>query len=221
MRTPGQRLYAWACERLYAELAPAYEWVAAAVSLGRWDRWRQTVLPFVHGDVVLEIGCGTGRLLPHLAQGRACVIGVDRSASMIRQSRHHLARCNIPHVNLIRAASQALPIQSHCVDTVISTFPAPYLAEAATLREIRRVLQLNTGRLVVAGVWVRLLDSQAGGHGSGLKILQRVPYFYSDPVTRGPSRVLSERFERQGFTLQTHEAQVAGTAVGLLVAQPG
>ena len=51
---------------LYNELAWAYDAVSWAVSLGRWDVWRRAALPYVRGDHVLEVGFGTGALLPRL-----------------------------------------------------------------------------------------------------------------------------------------------------------
>jgi SAM-dependent methyltransferase len=44
------------------------------------------------GERVLELACGTGRLLPHLADAvgpRGCVVGVDGSVALLRRARTH------------------------------------------------------------------------------------------------------------------------------------
>ena len=66
------------------------------------------------GDRVLEIGCGTGRNLPHLRDavgptGR--VIGVDLSAGMLERSRELCARHHWRNVELVQcdAAEYSAP----------------------------------------------------------------------------------------------------------------
>ena len=52
---------------LYHSFAFAYDLVAASVSLGRWKDWVLSVVPFIEGNRVLEIGHGPG----HLQRGPA------------------------------------------------------------------------------------------------------------------------------------------------------
>ncbi|MFN2165177.1 MAG: class I SAM-dependent methyltransferase, partial [Anaerolineae bacterium] len=79
---PLARLYLWATHRLYNEFAWAYDLVAWAVSLGRWDGWRRLALDYVVLQPVLEVGFGTGELLMAMARLGWDVTGLDLSPAM-------------------------------------------------------------------------------------------------------------------------------------------
>ncbi len=148
-----QRLYLWACERLYRELAWSYDSVSWLVSLGAWTRWRATALPHVRGDRILEIGFGTGALLATLAEQYDFVVGLELSSAMHMQSARKLARLGLA-VPRLQAPTQQMPFVAGTFDTIISTFPSNYIVNPATLRECERVLCPPTatqpgGRLVV------------------------------------------------------------------------
>ncbi len=138
-------------DRLYAELAWAYDPVSWLVSLGRWDGWRRVALRYVRGRRVLEVGCGTGRLLAALAAGGRQVCGCDPSAAMLRQTRRRAAG-RPPQVALCRARAQALPLAGASCDTVVCTFPAGYIADERTWAEFARVLARGGRAVVVYGV---------------------------------------------------------------------
>lgn len=48
-----------------------------------------------HGDPILELGCGTGRVAIPLAQRGFRVTGVDRSGAMLQQARTKAAQANV------------------------------------------------------------------------------------------------------------------------------
>lgn len=196
--------YQWACRRLYNEFAWSYDAVAAAVSLGRWDAWRRAILPFVTGDRVLEVGCGTGALLPHLALHAETVIGLDLSAAMLRAALPRALRANIL---MLRARAQAVPLPPASMDCAVSTFPAPYILDPASLAEIHRVLT-PTGRLLIVGLWVEPQD-----------LLRAVPLIYGRPGA-GQLSMLADRFADAGFAIAWHMVDVAGATLGLLEATP-
>jgi hypothetical protein len=50
------KAYFWLAERLYNELAWAYDPASWLISLGKWAARRWEVLPFIYGRQVLEIG---------------------------------------------------------------------------------------------------------------------------------------------------------------------
>lgn len=148
------RLYLWAAERLYNELAWAYDLVSWLVSLGHWSGWRRVALEHVNGQRVLEIGFGTGELLVEAAHRGLEIYGLELSAAMHRVTARKLARRGI-HVPRVRALAQAMPFAGGCFDTVISTFPAPYILDPATIREVARLLR-PSGRFVIVGLYVEI-----------------------------------------------------------------
>lgn len=147
------RVYGWATLRLYKELAWAYDPISRFVSAGRWDAWRRFALDYAHGRV-LEIGFGTGELLIALAQRGLSVVGVDASREMQRVTARKLRRLSLTPPRCL-ARANGLPFPSAAFDTILSTFPAGYILEVASLRELARVLQPG-GRLVIVGLAVEL-----------------------------------------------------------------
>ena len=145
------RLYLWAADRLYNEFAPLYDAVSWLVSSGQWARWRRVALDYVQGNDVLEVGFGTGELLTEMAARGWNVTGVDLSAAMQRVTGRKVQTAAARGLRRIRGRVQALPLRDACFDTVVSTFPAPYIVEPASLSEIARVLRPG-GRLVVVGL---------------------------------------------------------------------
>ena len=47
---------------LYHPFAFTYDLVAAVVSFGQWKNWGQSILPFIDGTRILELGHGPGHL---------------------------------------------------------------------------------------------------------------------------------------------------------------
>jgi ubiquinone/menaquinone biosynthesis C-methylase UbiE len=140
-------LYAALEESLYYPLAPAYDLISWLVSLGQWDRWRKLSLPHVVGARVLEVGFGTGILLAELARRGYVVVGLDLSPAMQRITSARIAKQNL-RVAQVRGSVQSMPLTAACFDTVISTFPAAFILDSATIAEIARVLSPN-GRFIL------------------------------------------------------------------------
>ncbi len=198
------RVYGWACERLYHEFAWGYEWVAAAVSLGRWSEWRRMALAEVRGRRVLELGFGTGALLVE-GSGRQ-MIGVEPSWEMQRVAERRLAAHGMS-VPRVVGRGEALPLADGTVDSVIATFPAGYILSPDTLRECARVLALG-GRLVIGGLWVSV----------DLRGWERwIPVFYSQPSAEVQAG-LRARLAAAGFAPEIVERQDGIFRVGIIIA---
>lgn len=132
---------------LYNQLAWAYDAASWSVSLGRWDQWRRAALPFVRGDNVLEIGFGTGRLLPCLGRSHARVTGLEPSAPMQRIAARRLEK-ERPAPPRVQGVAQRLPFAPATFDSIVCTFPAAYVLESGVHREIARCLRPG-GRLII------------------------------------------------------------------------
>ena len=197
--------YGWACERLYHEAAWSYDTVSALVSGGEWDRWRAAALAFVPGGRVLEVGFGTGALLAQMAQAGLSVTGLELSPQMQAQTGRRVARLGL-EIARVQAAAQAMPFPAGHFAGVISTFPAPYILEAATLAEVERLLA-PAGRLVIGGLWVRATGGMAA----------RLPLLFGAP----PQSMLDQiarRCAAAGLTARFHEEPFGLAAVGIVIA---
>lgn len=128
------------------------EYDAAAADYDRrWARYNQAsadlLRPWVrHADLgrVVDVGCGTGELLPLFASSAARVqayAGADLSPEMLRVARRKAAGLE-PRAVFVAADAGALPFRAESFDTAISASSLHYWADArAGLAEIRRVLR--------------------------------------------------------------------------------
>jgi ubiquinone/menaquinone biosynthesis C-methylase UbiE len=155
---------------LYHQFASTYDLVAATVSFNRWKDWVVSVIPFIEGNRVLEMGHGPGHLQQLLRSRNLTAVGIDESAQMGRLAKRNLRRdtySQIPNpsshpiaalhdnayaqINLTRGLAQALPFANEAFDTIVATFPTEYITDPRTLAEVKRCLT-NAGRLVVLPV---------------------------------------------------------------------
>lgn len=202
-------VYGWACKRLYHEFAWAYDTAAWGVSGGAWDRWRRTALEYVRGPRVLELGMGTGHLA--LAGDRQGLrwIGLDLSSQMLAQAVRRSNNAADPAM-LVQAHAEHVPFANHSIDTVVATFPAPFILSSKTLQECRRVLEGTQARLVIVGLWVQPNWAQR----------LPVPVLYGGP-SETLLRHVSDSMCRAGFAVPAvHTVETAGAKIGVLVAQP-
>jgi SAM-dependent methyltransferase len=91
------------------DYAPFYDWENAKTVARRdvafWER-----LAGAQDGLVLELGCGTGRILVPAVRTGARVIGLDRSAPMLARARQRLRRARLP-VHLVRGDIRRLPFR--------------------------------------------------------------------------------------------------------------
>ena len=137
----------WLFERLYHEFAGSYDLVSWLVSGGRWRAWQMAAMPLLTGRRILEVGSGPGHLLAQLLSDGYDAIGLDRSDAMQRQARSRLIRSGLP-ASIVGGDARTLPFPSATFDTVVLTFPAPFVRDVAFWNETARVLR-PSGRVVV------------------------------------------------------------------------
>jgi ubiquinone/menaquinone biosynthesis C-methylase UbiE len=108
--------------------------------------YRNRVVPAADGRV-LEIGIGSGLNLPFYSRNVERVIGLDPSPKLLSMVRQNL-RPDTPSPALIEGSAEAIPLENHIIDTVVTTWTLCSIPDAAlAVREMRRVLR-PTGRLV-------------------------------------------------------------------------
>ncbi|HEX9090162.1 MAG TPA: class I SAM-dependent methyltransferase [Anaerolineales bacterium] len=138
---------------LYHQFAWSYDWVASIVSLGAWQRWVCTVLPYLDGPRTLEIGFGPGHLLAALQHKGIAPFGLDESPQMTRIARRRLLGVD-PHPGLVRGVAEHLPFATESLDQVVMTFPAEFIFHQMSLMEIKRVLAKNGKVVVLPVAWI-------------------------------------------------------------------
>lgn len=69
------------------------------------------------GDIVLDLGCGYGRVVPELARKAAAVVGIDNSRASLMLAQEKI-RC-IPNCSLVRANALHPGFKKNSFDVVI------------------------------------------------------------------------------------------------------
>jgi ubiquinone/menaquinone biosynthesis C-methylase UbiE len=136
---------------------------------------------------LIDIGCGTGRLLDFVKQAwpRLPALGLDLSAAYIRHAGRHLGRWS--RINLVVANAEAIPMQDNSCDAVTSTFLLHELPP-----EVRRTVISEASRVLKPGGRLILMDSlQLGDERDYDGMLERFPQHYHEPYYRS---YLSEDF---------------------------
>jgi len=90
------------------------------------------------GDLVLDEGCGTGLLFPHLSGRAKLLVGLDISLEALRKAKEKAKQ--LDNVALVRADADFVPFPDHTFDfvfaiTLLQNMPDP----GRTVREMGRV----------------------------------------------------------------------------------
>ena len=125
---------------MFDQVVPRYDLLNDLLSLG-FDRWwrRRTAAAVAvpRGSIVLDLGCGTGRLGELLA-ARCRVVGMDVSPAMLAAARRRLG----PRVRLVQGSAFGLPFPDRSVDGAVSGFVLRNLDDLpAAFAELARVLR--------------------------------------------------------------------------------
>jgi ubiquinone/menaquinone biosynthesis C-methylase UbiE len=154
-------------QKEYARLAPDYD--------RRWSFYIEATLQATlshleirSGDLVLDLGCGTGTLIQHLLKiaPEAEIFGLDPSAEMLE-----IAKQKLPDsVQLTAGSATNLPFPNDCFDVLVSTSALHYFRNPdRAIQEMQRVLK-PSGRLILTDwcydywtcrgldLWLRLRD---------------------------------------------------------------
>ncbi|HNA53811.1 MAG TPA: methyltransferase domain-containing protein [Anaerolineales bacterium] len=191
---------------LYHPFAFTYDLVAAVVSFGQWKNWGRSILPFIEGTRILELGHGPGHLQRFLLDLKLDPVAIDESAQMGKLARKRIG----PTHKLTRGLAQTLPFQTASFDCVISTFPTEYIFDPRTLSEIKRILK-PAGRLVVVPA--------AFPSNRFLKWLYKVTGENPQALDDNLKKRLVAPFTQIGFLTEVQIKEVKSSRVVILVAK--
>jgi ubiquinone/menaquinone biosynthesis C-methylase UbiE len=159
-----------------------------------FDRIHKTLLNMIEKEyrpeVVLDVGCGTGRLLRKVKERWPSVqlIGVDAAAGMIENARKLM-----PYAIFYVSKAESLPLADASVDLAFSTASYHHWEDKKkALSEIRRVLRVG-GRFFLADIWPPL--------GLGLGLSRFMPHSQSSNPASNPA-IIRETFTSAGLQVQ-------------------
>lgn len=168
------------------------------------------------GEVVVDVGCGTGNAALLAAATGAKVTGVDPAPRLLEVARQRAA-AEGADVEFMDGTAEALPLGDGVADLVISVFGVMFSADVpAAVAELDRVTAPG-GRILVtsfppAGPMMKVM-------GAAMEELSRVlpPPPPADPTPFGWHELTDVRaaFEPRGFsvTLETHQLPMRAASV--------
>lgn len=138
----------------------AKDWDTLHVELLNLPDYQETLLAMLpSGGLVVEIGTGSGRLLPMLARQADHVVGLDQSPAMVALARETVAQYGLGERVEIRLAEMSfLPFANASVQVVVMNQVLHHAEQPGdVLKEVRRVLQ-HDGLLILADLTRHELD---------------------------------------------------------------
>ena len=109
--------------------------------------YRKRVIGAAEGRVV-EIGVGSGRNLPFYGPSAKEILALEPAPKLVAMARRASHRA-MP-INFIEASAEAIPLDDHSADTVVTTWTLCSIPHAArALAEMRRILRPG-GKLLFA-----------------------------------------------------------------------
>lgn len=104
-----------------------------------------SIRPLEPGERVVDVGSGAGFdsfVAAHAVTDVGAVVGVDMTAEMLAKSRSTAARLGLTNVEFRDGFAEAMPVDDHWADVVISNGVINLCADKrAAFAEIRRVLR--------------------------------------------------------------------------------
>jgi len=130
-------------QAMFGRIAHRYDLLNRLMTLGQDIRWRKEVIRHLEvkpGDIVLDLGSGTGDIAYDIARRvpHSVVVACDFTEEMLRVGKK---RENGNSLNWVIADAQNLPFASECSQAIVSGFLLRNVPDVdRTLQEHRRVL---------------------------------------------------------------------------------
>jgi len=170
--------------------AQRYDTQVEVLFTGTANAMRRQALPPLHEVFkgrdqralkLLDVGCGTGRLIDFAKQAwpRLPTVGLDLSEAYIREAKQHLRRWS--WLNLIVANGEAIPVPDASQDAVTSVFMFHELPP-----KVRRVIFAEFARVLKPGGRLVVVDSlQRGDAPEYDGMLEMFPRNFHEPYYAG------------------------------------
>jgi ubiquinone/menaquinone biosynthesis C-methylase UbiE len=200
---------------LYQPMAWSYDAVAWLVSWGRWKDWVMSVLPYLEGPRVLELGHGPGHLQVALHQQGLPAFGLDASRQMGQQARKRISKQGHPY-QLSRSYAQKLPFTNESFHQIVATFPTEYIYTQATLAEIWRALKPGGKLIVLPVAWITGKSIIDRGAAALFRVTGQAPKLAGQP---GWEAQWLEPFHRAGFQAEAEMIHQKSWALVIILAQ--
>lgn len=127
-------------EGYYNKIAKGYNELYGEEQLKKWNLVKQ-LMSFSKTDIVLDLGCGTGIILPELSKMVRFVFAVDNSIGMLTKAP------KFENVKYILADAEKLPFPDNYFDKVVSLTMLQDVKDwDVVLKEIKRV---SRGEVVI------------------------------------------------------------------------
>ena len=144
-------------KQAYDRISRCYDYTIGAFGR-RYAKMALELLSIVEGEIVLEVGFGTGHCLKRIAEcvgQTGKVYGIDISSGMIEITKKRLEKAGlVDRVELFRGDAAFLPFDDNTLDAVfmsfvLEVFDTPEIPRA--LEQVKKVLKPE-GRLGVASM---------------------------------------------------------------------
>ncbi|WNB93975.1 methyltransferase domain-containing protein [Bacillus sp. NEB1478] len=173
-----------------------------------------------NGKDVLDVGCGTGRLLLRGAEEANKLVGVDLSSEMVKASIQQFFYHELSGKSeFLIADAEKLPFNAHSFDLGISTcvmFLLPHPEQG--IKEIHRVLKQG-GQIAMLNPTEKMSQETAAQYGkeNGISGFERTALLKWSNVSTKRHRYttdeMTELLEKLHFTEISHKEVLGGLAI--------